>query len=86
MATDRILFPRPDTERVYVERTPVDAQCPACGGNDVKRYPVANHLGPRMVVKCQDCFHRLAVTYPEPEDRWPAWRSPTRDWPSSRAG
>lgn len=86
MATDRLMFPRPSTPRVVVERTPVDAQCPSCGSHDVARYPVANHLGPRMVVKCQDCFTHLSVTRPEPEDAWPAWRSPTRDWPASRVG
>ncbi|MCD2197654.1 hypothetical protein LQ327_30210 [Actinomycetospora endophytica] len=86
MATDRLMFPRPQTARVSVERTPVESQCPSCGSRDVARYPVSNHLGPRMVVKCQTCFTRLSVTRAEPEDMWPAWRSPTRDWPASRVG
>lgn len=86
MSLDRLLFPRPETPRVSVERTPVEATCPSCDGTNVARYPVANHQGPRMVVKCQDCFTHLAVTRPEPEDHWPAWRSPTRDWSPSRLG
>lgn len=86
MSVDRLLFPRPEADRLYVERTPVDAVCPACGSTAVARYPVANYLGPRMVVKCQDCFHHLSTTVPLPEDNWPAWRSPTRDWRPSRAG
>lgn len=86
MAVDRLLFPRPETERVSVARSPVSSECPACGGSNVARYPVANYLGPRMVVKCQDCFTHLSVTRPDPGDNWPAWRSPTRDWPPSRVG
>lgn len=86
MAVDRLLFPRPEAERLYVERVPVQGQCTSCGGSNIARYPVANFLGPRMVVKCQDCFTHLAVTRPQPEDHWPAWRSPARDWPSSRVG
>lgn len=86
MSVDRLLFPRPESERVHVERTPVEATCPSCGGSNIARYPVANYLGPRMVVKCQDCFTHLSVTRPEPEDNWPAWRSPARDWPASRVG
>ncbi|MDA3624070.1 hypothetical protein OU415_01400 [Saccharopolyspora sp. WRP15-2] len=86
MSLDRLLFPRPETPRVSVERTPVDASCPSCGGTNIARYPVANYQGPRMVVKCQDCFTHLSVTRPEPADNWPAWRSPTRDWAPSRLG
>ena len=86
MGVDRLLFPRPEAERLYVERVRVDATCPSCGSDNVARYPVANHLGPRMVVKCQDCFTHLSVTRPEPEDHWPAWQTPTHDWPVSRFG
>ena len=86
MSVDRLLFPRPAAERIYVERMPVDQTCPACGSTDVARYPVANYLGPRMVTKCQHCFHHLATDRPKAEDHWPPWRSATRDWPSSRVG
>lgn len=79
----------PDAERVYVERTPVEgSNCPECGSDDVKRYPIANHLGPRMVTKCQACFHVLALDRPTAEDNWPPFRSVTYDWdasPSERA-
>ncbi|NIB32940.1 hypothetical protein HBB16_16390 [Pseudonocardia sp. MCCB 268] len=38
-------------------------------------------------MKCQDRFTHLSViTRPAPEDHWPAWRSPTRDWAPSRLG
>lgn len=87
MAIDRLLFPRPDAERIYVKRLPVDdVECPSCHGTNVARYPVANYLGPRMVTKCQDCFTHLSVGRPEPSDHWPPWRSATRDWPASRLG
>lgn len=86
MAVDRLLFPRPTTARVYVERVPVPGACAACGAEALARYPVANHLGPRMAVKCQECFHHVSVTRPTAEDNWPAWRAPARDWPASRVG
>lgn len=81
-----MLFPRPEQERLRVERKPVDATCPACGSSDVARYPIANFIGPRMVTKCQTCFHHLATDIPTEDDHWPPWRSATRDWVPSRAG
>jgi hypothetical protein len=86
MGVDRLLFPRPESERLFVERVPVDAVCPACGSTEVARYPVANFIGPRMVTKCQNCFHHLALDVPTAEDHWPPWRSATADWKGSRAG
>ncbi|MEV6362369.1 hypothetical protein [Nocardia asteroides] len=83
---DRLLFPAPVADRIHVERVPVEAACPACGSTDVRRYPVANYLGPRMVTKCQDCFHHLSVDVPTADDHWPPWRSATLDWDASRAG
>jgi predicted RNA-binding Zn-ribbon protein involved in translation (DUF1610 family) len=83
---DRLLFPSPTEETISVERHPVDARCPRCGSNDVRRYPVANFIGPRMVTKCQDCFHHLATDVPTADDHWPPWRSATLDWPATRAG
>lgn len=77
---------RPETERVYVERTPVpDAVCDQCGSTDVRRYPVACHWGARMVTKCQSCFHILALDRPTPEDNWPPFRSVAYDWEPSLA-
>jgi hypothetical protein len=83
---DRLLFAPPASDRVFVERVPVEATCPKCGSTDVRRYPVANYIGPAMVTKCQDCFHHLATDTPSPDDHWPPWRSATRDWTGSRAG
>lgn len=86
MSLDRMLFPRPQQERLRVERVPVEARCPKCGSDDVARYPVANFIGPKMVTKCQTCFHHLATDEPTLNDAWPPWRSPTADWDSSRVG
>jgi rubredoxin len=83
---DRLLFPPPTEAHIVVERIPVDTTCPACGSADVRRYPVANFIGPRMVTKCQDCFYHLATDIPTEDDHWPPWRSATRDWAPSRAG
>lgn len=83
---DRLLFTAPKESTVSVARKHVDQACPACGSTDVRRYPVANFIGPRMVTKCQDCFHHLAVDVPALDDHWPPWRSATLDWEPSRAG
>lgn len=87
---DRMVFPEPADEALVVEREPVEgAECPRCGGTDVRRYPIGWHRGPRMVVRCQDCLQSLAVERPGPEDCWPPFRSATYDWQASlseRAG
>lgn len=86
MSVDRLLFPRPDEERIYVTRQSVTATCPRCGSGDIARYPVANYIGPKMVSKCQACFYHLSIDEPTGDDAWPPWRAAARDWPSSRAG
>lgn len=69
---------------VHLVREPVpDAVCPECGSDDVRRYPIANHRGPRMVTKCQACFGVLALDRPTEEDDWPPFRSVTYDWEAS---
>jgi hypothetical protein len=71
---------------IYLERKKVEgAECPECNSSDVRRYPIANHHGPRMVTKCQDCFHVLALDKPTEEDNWPPFRAVTYDWPASPA-
>lgn len=71
---------------VYLEREKVEgAECPECGSADVRRYPIANHYGPRMVTKCLDCFHVLALDKPTAEDNWPPFRAVTYDWDASPA-
>jgi len=37
MGVDRMLFGAPETDRVSVERVPVDATCPECGSTDIAR-------------------------------------------------
>ena len=86
MSLERMFPVPPTTERVDVVRVAVDETCPQCGSTNVARYPVANYIGPRMVTKCQACFHKLAVDIPEPDDLWPPWEAPTADWLGSRAG
>lgn len=86
MGVERLVFPNPTEEFLEVPRVLVDEDCPACGSEDVARYPVANYIGPRMVTKCQACFHELAVDVPSDEDNWPPFRSATYGWPASRAG
>jgi len=86
MGIERLLFQRPEAERLSVERTPVEGSCPECGSELIARYPVANYLGPRIVTKCQACFYHLSTDVPSPEDNWPPWRSATADWLPSRAG
>jgi hypothetical protein len=86
MGLERLMPLPPTSDRISVERLPVDATCPQCGSRNVARYPVANFIGPRMVTKCQDCFHSLSVDVPTPDDQWPPWRSATTDWQTTRAG
>jgi len=60
------LYPRPKDEFLHVSREVIDAQCPKCHGEDVKRYPVLKPRGWAITTKCQDCFHELTVEYPRP--------------------
>jgi ssDNA-binding Zn-finger/Zn-ribbon topoisomerase 1 len=86
---DRMIFTTPDADQMVVEKVAVEGEtCPECGGTDVRRYPVGWFKGPRMVVKCQDCYHSLRVERPLPEDNWPPFKTATYDWeasPSERA-
>jgi hypothetical protein len=83
---ERYIQARPTELRPTIERVEVPgAICPECGGGDIRRYPVANSLGARIVTKCQDCLHRLAMDRPTDTDNWPAFRAVTYDWPASPA-
>ena len=86
MGIDRLVFAPPTEQFIEVQRTPVQATCPACGSQNVARYPVANYIGPCMVTKCQECFEVLARDRPAPEDNWPPFRPAALDWKASRAG
>ena len=83
---DRMIFTTPSREEMVVRKEPVaDTECPECGSHDVKRYGVGWFKGPRMVVKCQACYHTLAVERPRPEDNWPPFRAAGYDWEASPA-
>jgi hypothetical protein len=79
----RYTYSRPTEQQLFVTREPVDATCPKCGGTDVARYPIANHLGPRIATKCQACLTSLAIDRPTAADNWPPFRSVTYDWEAS---
>jgi ssDNA-binding Zn-finger/Zn-ribbon topoisomerase 1 len=87
---DRMVFQTPGKDQMTVDKGPPTGEtCPRCGGDDVRRYPIGWYKGPRMVVKCQSCFHSLAVQRPAFEDNWPPFRAATYDWQASaseRAG
>ncbi len=53
-------FPRPREARLYVERQPVAAICPECGGSDIKSYRVLSEGGWWQAEKCQDCLASLS--------------------------
>jgi hypothetical protein len=86
MPIDRLVFPRPTEQFLSVTREETTETCPRCGSDDVRRYPLADHIGPRIATKCQSCFHALSIERPKPEDNWPPFRPAAEDWPSSRAG
>jgi hypothetical protein len=86
---DRMIFTTPSAEEMVVRKEKVpDSECPKCGSDDVRRYGVGWYKGPRMVIKCQACYHTLSVERPRLEDNWPPFRSAGYDWeasPSERA-
>jgi ssDNA-binding Zn-finger/Zn-ribbon topoisomerase 1 len=83
---DRMIFSTPSPEEMYVEKVSVEgATCPKCGSDDVRRYGVGWFKGPRMVVKCQACYHTLEVQRPGLEDNWPPFRAAGYDWDPSPA-
>ncbi|HZZ48504.1 MAG TPA: hypothetical protein VFE65_16605 [Pseudonocardia sp.] len=74
----------PDAKQLYVERVPVEGlTCPNCAGTDIRRYPIANHLGPRIATTCQTCLTSLKVERPTEADNWPPFRSVTYEWEAS---
>ena len=81
----RYIYPRPGTDRVYLERTTIEGACEKCGELALARYPVANHQGARIIVRCQSCFHVVSVVRPSAEDMWPPFRAVAYDWEPSLA-
>ena len=57
-------YPRPTERTLHVEREPVPGTCPACTGDDLRRYPVLTEGGWFQVVKCQRCLHSVS------RERW----------------
>ncbi|GGJ60477.1 hypothetical protein GCM10010121_083860 [Streptomyces brasiliensis] len=83
---DRILYPHPDVDQVYADRPLVPNKvCPQCASTEVARYQIANHLGPRITLTCQECLHVIAVERPSTADSWPPFRAVAYDWPASPA-
>jgi len=83
---ERYSQPRPSSEQPTVDRVKVEGlTCEKCGGDDIRRYPVAAVHGPRMATKCQDCLHTLSLERPKDEDFWPLFRPVTWDWEPSLA-
>ena len=87
---DRMIFTTPTAREMVVRKTSLPGrECPDCGGSDIARYPVGHYKGPRMVTKCQNCYHTLEVERPVLDDNWPPFRSATYDWevsPVERVG
>jgi hypothetical protein len=81
---ERYVQSAPADARPVVPRSPVPgAKCPACGSEDVRRYPIANQHGPRMTTKCQACLHILSTERTTLEDNWPPFRPVTWGWDAS---
>jgi transcription elongation factor Elf1 len=82
---DRMIFPTPAASEMHVVKQRAEGTCPRCGSAELARYPVGHYKGPRMVTKCQACYHSLAVEMPEAADNWPPFRAFTYDWEASPA-
>lgn len=52
-------FPRPQAERLVVERESVEGRCPECGSADISAYRVLSEGGWWAVQKCQACLASL---------------------------
>ncbi len=83
---ERVIYSPPKEERIFLERKLIPgATCPECGSDNIRRYPIACHLGPRMVTKCQICMHIVKLEHPTLEDKWPPYRAVAYDWEASPA-
>ncbi|MCW2761624.1 MAG: hypothetical protein JWR85_1825 [Marmoricola sp.] len=82
---DRLMFVTPPgTEPLIVVKEALEGmECSACGSSAIAQYPVASYQGPRIVTKCQDCFHILELRRPFPEEPWPPFRAAMYDAPVS---
>jgi hypothetical protein len=57
-------YPRPNEPFLFVAREPIEGDCPECGVDDLRRYPVLTEGGWFQVVKCQACLHSIS------RERW----------------
>ena len=48
------------SERLYIEREPVEGACPECGATELAGYPVNTEGGWFNVVKCQACLYSVS--------------------------
>lgn len=55
-------FPRPQQERVFVDKEAVDGSCPECGSDQLRRYRVLSEGGWWEAVKCQECLASVSRT------------------------
>jgi hypothetical protein len=55
-------FPRPQQERLHVERVPAAGTCRQCGGTEIAAYRVLSEGGWWDVEKCQSCYTSLRRT------------------------
>jgi hypothetical protein len=83
---DRIIYERPEDPQLHVEKTPVSGvECPKCGSDDIRRYPIAWTRGPRIAVKCQACYEPVSIERPASDEPWPPFRAVAYDWDVSDA-
>lgn len=59
-----IMVPEEREPGLDVNRIPVQVTCPACQGTDVKRYPILQVTGWKLVTRCQSCLHVLSMEEP----------------------
>ena len=52
-------FPRPQAERLFVDREAVEGTCPECASTDISTYRVLSVGGWWTVQKCQGCLASL---------------------------
>jgi allophanate hydrolase subunit 1 len=57
-------YPRSDQPRLFVTKEDVPGECPSCGSQNLKRYPVLSEGGWWMTTKCQQCL------FPVQRERW----------------
>jgi transposase-like protein len=49
-------YPRSDHPRLFVTKEDVQGECPSCGSQNLKRYPVLSEGGWWITTKCQQCL------------------------------